>query len=120
MTGTSISDTSGDDLPEAIELERAAEWRMRLVDANPSDESSLRAARQFEKLAHEVRALRGAPIYTEYMAICNWLGESDDISEFRMRAEYFRERLGFGTWADTGESYMRILIELARESAGMA
>ncbi len=109
-----------DDLPEAIDLERAAAWRMRKVDADPSDEQSLRAARQLELLAAGVRQLRGSPVYTEYMAICNWLAESDDISEFALRAEYFRERLGFGTWADTAESYMRVLIELARESAGMA
>lgn len=108
------------DLPEAVQLERAAEWRMRKVDADPSDTASLRAARQLEQLAAEVRRLRGSALFTEYMAICNWLAESDDISEFQMRAEYFRERLGFGTWADTGESYLRVLIELARESAGMA
>jgi len=109
-----------DDLPEAIDLERAAAWRMRKVNADPNDTQSLRAARQLEQLAAEVRELRGTPLFTEYMALCNWLAESDDISELALRAEYFRERLGFDTWADTGESYMRVLIELARESAGMA
>lgn len=109
---------SADDLPEVAALERAAEWRMRTVDADPSDEASLRAARQLEKLASELRGMQGGALATEFMAICNWLAESDDISDFVLRAEDFRTRIGFGTWAEDGETYLRILIGLARESAG--
>ncbi|MGE0221915.1 MAG: hypothetical protein AB7F35_01385 [Acetobacteraceae bacterium] len=109
---------SDDDVPEAIELEQAAEWRLRKVDADPGDERSAAAARQLQKLADEVRQLRGSPLYAEYLAICNWLGESDGISEFALRAQDFRAMLGFGTWADSGEGYLRALIEMAKETFG--
>ena len=36
---------SEDDMPEAVALERVAEWRLRKVDADPSDHRSLAAAR---------------------------------------------------------------------------
>jgi len=107
------------DVPEAAELERAAAWRMRKVDADPADAASLRAARQLEKLATDLRALRGSPLHGEYLAMRNWLGESDGVSELAMRIEYFNQRLGFGTWADDGQGYLRALIEMARETAGL-
>ena len=107
-----------DDPPEVIDLERAAEWRLRKVDADPADHRSAAAARQLQKLADDLRGLRGSALYTEYTALCNWLGESDDISELALRAQDFRERLGFGTWADDGAGYLRQLIEMAKESSG--
>lgn len=107
------------DMPEAEELERAAAWRMRKVDADPSDQASLKAARHLEKLAAEVRGLRGSKAHAEYVAMRNWLGESDDVSELAMRIEYFNQRLGFGTWAEDGEGYLRALLEMARETAGL-
>jgi hypothetical protein len=109
----------GADFPEVEALLRAADWRMRKHDADPSDDASLRAARQLEKLAAELRVLGGSDLFGQYVAMANWLGESDGISEFEMRAEYFRERLGFGTWAEDGEGYLRALIEMARETAGL-
>lgn len=109
---------TADDLPEVAALQRAADWRMRKVDADPADQASLRAARQLEKLAGELAAMQGGALATEFMAICNWLAESDDISDFLVRAEDFRTRLGFGTWAEDGETYLRILIGMARESSG--
>lgn len=108
-----------DHMPEADALERAAAWRMRKVDADPSDERSLVAARQLERLAVELRTLRGTKTHTEYVAIHHWLSESDAVSEFAIQVEYFNERLGFGTWADDGQSYLRALVDLARETAGM-
>jgi len=108
----------GDDPSEVVELEQAAEWRLRKVDADPADERSAGAARQLQKLADELRLLHGSPLYLEYMAICNWLGESDGLSEFALRAHDFRAMLGFGTWADSGEGYLRALIEMAKETAG--
>ena len=68
--------TGDDDLFEAEELQRAAEWRLRKADADPADEVSGAAARQLEKLAADMRLLRGSPLFQEYLAICNWLGES--------------------------------------------
>ena len=46
-----------EDIPEVIELERAADWRLRKVDANPSDEQSAKAARQLQKLADDLRRI---------------------------------------------------------------
>ena len=114
-----MTDDDPSDMAEAAALERMAEWRMRKVDADPSDTGSLRAARQMQKLAVELRVLRGSRLHTEYTALHNWLSESDDVSEFAMRVEYFQQRLGFGTWAEDGPGYLRVLIEMARETAGM-
>jgi hypothetical protein len=50
----------------------------------------------------------------------NWLGESDGVSDLRMNVEYFNQRLGFGVWAEDGEAYLRALIEMAKEVAGLA
>ena len=80
---------------------------------------SLAAARQLEKLAGELRALRGSTAHLEYIALHNWLSESDAVSELAINVEYFNERLGFGTWAEDGAGYLRALIEMARETAGM-
>ena len=85
---------SEEDAFEAEELERAAEWRMRKVDADPSDAASRDAAALLEKLARDVRALRGAAVFREYMAICNWLGESDGIADFMDMAKDYRARIG--------------------------
>lgn len=107
------------DMPEAAELEKTAAWRLRKVDADPSDTASLKAARQLEKLAAELRALLGSKQHAEYLAMRNWLGESDGVSELALRIEYFNQRLGFGTWAEDGEGYLRALLEMARETAGL-
>ena len=85
---------SGEDAFEAEELERAAEWRMRKFDADPSDAVSRDAAALLEKLARDVRALRGAAVFREYVAICNWLGESDGIVDFMDMAKDYRARIG--------------------------
>jgi hypothetical protein len=111
-------DTS--DLHEAVALEAAAAWRLRKVDADPTDTQSLRAARQLGKLAAELRGSRGSKTYLEYAAMLNWLGESDGVSDLRMNVEYFNQRLGFGVWAEDGEAYLRALIEMAKEVAGLA
>ena len=107
-----------DDLSEMEELERVAEWRLRKVDEDPTDERSAAAAKQLEKLAGELRSLRSSALHGEYVAICNWLGESDGLAEFSLLAHDFRARLGFGTWAETGEDYLRALIGLARQASG--
>jgi hypothetical protein len=109
---------SNDDAPEVTMLEKASEWRLRLVDADPGDERSARAARQLEKLANELRMLHGSPSWTEYMAIHNFLGEFDGLAEFSLRVQDFNDAIGFGRWAEDGEGYLRALIEMAKETLG--
>jgi len=108
------------DLFEVEQLERAAEWRLRQVDENPADERSAAAARQLEKLAEDVRGLRGSPLFGEYSAICNWLGESDGIADFMELANDYRARIGFDRWPEDGEAYLRALIDLAKQTFGTA
>jgi hypothetical protein len=103
-----------DDPPEVEELERAAEWRLRKLDADPEDDASAVAAQQLQRLAAELRQLAGSPLYREYNALCNWLAESDDISGFERLAHDYRMRIGVDRWAETGEEYLRALIELAK------
>ncbi len=108
-----------EDIPEVIELERAAEWRARKVDAKPSDEQSARAARQLRKLAADLQHAPNTKLLEEYRCVCNWLSESDGISDFVLRAQDYREMIGFGEWAETGEDYLRALIGMAQETFGM-
>ncbi len=111
---------SDDDLFEVEQLERAAEWRLRKVDEDPADEKSAAAARQLEKLAEDVRRLRGSSLFQEYLAICNWLGESDGITDFMELANDYRSRIGFDRWPENGEAYLRALVDLAKETFGTA
>lgn len=108
-----------DDEPEVSELERVAEWRQRKVDAKTSDAQSAKAARQLQKLANDLRAAPNAKLLEEYRCVCNWLSESDGISDFVLRAQDYREMIGFGEWAETGDDYLRALIGLAQETFGM-
>jgi len=75
-----------DDPPEVQDLERAAEWRLSRVDQDPHDSESAEAAALLQRLANELRPLQGSSLYRELGAICNWLAESDDISDFAQRA----------------------------------
>lgn len=109
---------SDDDLFEVEELYRAAEWRLRKVDADPADAVSAAAARQLERLAEDVRRLRGTPLFQEYLAICNWLGESDGIADFSLLANQYRERIGMDRSPADGEAYLRALIDLAKQVSG--
>jgi hypothetical protein len=108
-----------DDQPEAAELERVAEWRLRKVDAKPDDTGSAKAAAQLRKLANELRHDASPKLLEEYRCVCNWLSESDGISDFQLRAQDFREMIGFGEWAETADDYLRALIGLAQETFGM-
>lgn len=104
---------------EIAELERVAAWRLRKVDAKPSDEQSAKAARQLQKLADDLRRAPDAKLLDEYHCVCNWLSESDGISDFQLRASDYREMIAFGEWAETGDDYLRALIALAQETFGM-
>ena len=71
-----------DENPEIEELERAAAWRLRLVDADPLDTASADAARLLEALANDLRRNEHAALWTELRALGNWLSESDAISDY--------------------------------------
>ncbi len=75
---------------------------------------------RLEKLAREVRGLRGTPLFLEYLAICNWLGELDGISDFMELANDYRARIGVDRSPADGEAYLRALIELAKQTFGTA
>ena len=107
-------------MEEADELERTAEWRMRKVDADPSDQVSRDAAALLEQLAADVQRLPGTPVFREYTAICNWLSESDDIVDFADMANGYRARIGLDHKPADGEAYLRALIDLAKHSFGAA
>jgi len=72
-----------------------------------------------QKLAEEVRGLRGSPAYTEYLAILNWLGEFDVMEEFAERAHAYRSHIGVEHFPEDAEAYLRALIALAKETAEM-
>ena len=107
-----------DDPIEAEELERAADWRLRKCSENPADTESAAAARLLQNLADQVRALRGSPVYTEYLAILNWLGEFDVTEEFAERANVYRSRIGGEHFPESGDAYLRALTALAKDAAG--
>jgi hypothetical protein len=103
---------------EAEELERAADWRIGKVGHDPTDAQSAAAAGLLQKLADDLRGLRGSPVYTEYLAILNWLGEFDVTGEFTERANVYRSRIGVEHFPENGEAYLRALILLAADVAG--
>jgi hypothetical protein len=105
-------------MEEAEELEGVAEWRMRKVDADPADTTSREASALLEKLAADVRRSRGSAAFREYTAICNWLGESDEIADFVDMASDYRARIGIDCFPQDGDAYLRALIDLAKRMFG--
>jgi len=105
-----------DDLPEVAELEATAEWRLRRVDADPSDAQSAAAARQLQALADAMRDLRDSPLLRELHALCGWLDESDNITDFSLRAHELRTRIGIDRHVATADDYLNLLIELAKQA----
>lgn len=103
---------------EAIDLERAADWRIKKLGENPSDQESAAAARLLQGLADDIRRLTGAPAYVEYLAILNWLGEFDVLEDFAERANDYRARIGVDHFPQDGDAYLRALIVLAKDTAG--
>jgi hypothetical protein len=108
-----------DDPIEAVELERAADWRIRKLGEDPSDRQSAVAAKLLQNLADDVRRLTGAPAYVEYLAILNWLGEFDVMDDFAERANDYRARIGVDHFPQNGDAYLRALIALAKDTAGL-
>ena len=105
-----------EDMREAVELEQVANWRLHKAPANEHNE---KAGRQLQKLADDLRRGADPKLLYEYHCVCNWLSESDGISDFMLRARDYREMIGFGEWAATGDDYLRALIGLAQETFGM-
>ncbi len=106
------------DLPEAIELERTADWRIRKLGDNPDDAQSAAAATLLQQLADEVRALAGSPAYREYQAICGWLDEFDGMTDLAEYAQDYRARIGVDKFPASGEEYLRVLIGFAKDAFG--
>jgi hypothetical protein len=117
MTGQPIHLMSTDP-PEVEDLQRAAEWRLRCVDSDPNDHVSATSAALLQKLADELRALQGSALWREYGAICNWLAESDDVSDFAQLAHEYRQRIGVDAFPQTGEAYLQALLDLAKQTFG--
>jgi len=106
------------DLPEAVELERTADWRIKKLGENPGDTDSARAAKLLQKLADDLRALRRSSAYREYQAICGWLDEFDGMAELNEYAQDYRARIGIDKFPADGEEYLRVLIGFAKDTFG--
>ena len=106
------------EVPEAIELERAADWRIKKLGENPDDRQSAEAAELLQMLADRVRGLMGSAVYREYQAICGWLDEFDGIAELSEYARDYRERIGVDEFPTDGEEYLRVLIGFAKATFG--
>jgi hypothetical protein len=99
--------------PEIEELERAAAWRLRLVDADPADRVSVAAAGLLQRLADDLRQQDYAPLWTELRSIGNWLAESDAISDYADLALDYRTRIGASASPADGAEYLRGLLAIA-------
>jgi hypothetical protein len=106
--------TDSPDPPEIEELERAAAWRLRLVDADPTDHLSRNAADLLQALADDLRRPDLAPQWIELRALCNWLGESDAISDYAELAADYRARIGVTDLPQDGADYLRGLLMIAQ------
>ena len=103
---------------EAIELDRAADWRIKRLGENSSDRQSEEAAKLLQKLADDLRTLAGSPAYREYQAICGWLDEFDGMAELQEYAQDYRARIGVDKFPADGEEYLRVLIGFAKDIFG--
>ena len=106
------------DAPEAAALERAAEWRLRLVDADPTDIASGVAALQLQKLADELRAMPDNADLEQYRGLCHWLCSSDGITDLAQAAHRYNAAIGFGEWPETAGDYIRVLNRIANQLIG--
>jgi hypothetical protein len=100
--------------PEIEELERAAEWRLRLVDADACDTASAAIALVLQRIADDLRCNDYARLWTELQSIGNWLSESDAISDYSDLAAEYRARLGVSDHPANGADYLRGLLAIAR------
>jgi hypothetical protein len=110
--------SNDDDSPEAQDLEAAAEWRLRKMDADPADRQSAAAAERMLALADEMRRLQGGSLLNEYRAICGWLDEFDGMADFAQLAHDYRAGIGFTHDPENAEAYLQALISLAKQTFG--
>ncbi len=103
-----------DECPEIEELEQAAAWRLRLVDADPGDIASMAAARLLGTLADDLRRNDYASLWTELRSIGNWLAESDAISDYAELTAAYRTRIGVSEHPADGAAYLCGLLAIAR------
>lgn len=99
---------------EIEELRRAADWRLRLVDADPNDANSAAAAALLESLADDLEANDYPAEWSELRSLCNWLGESDAISDYAELVVQYRSRIGVSERPQDGADYLRGLLAIAR------
>jgi hypothetical protein len=102
------------DAPEIEELERAAAWRLRLLDDDLTDAASAQAARLLEHLAEDLRHHDYAPLWTELRSISHWLEESDAITDYVDLALDYRARIGISAHPADGAAYLQGLLAIAR------
>ncbi len=100
--------------PEVEELEKVAGWRLRLVDADPSDTVSAAAARLLETLAEDLRQEDHTSLWLELGSLSNWLSESGAISDYAELASDYRVRIGVSAVPTSGGDYLRGLLAIAR------
>jgi hypothetical protein len=105
-----------DDLSEVVELEEAAAWRLRQLDAHPGDCQSAAAAALLQHLAEDLRGRPDLPGLTELHALCNWLAESDAVSDYAAATQAYRMRIGVDQHPADAQAYVRALLELARQA----
>ncbi|MDE2005176.1 MAG: hypothetical protein KGI51_01315 [Rhodospirillales bacterium] len=98
-----------------IELEEAAAWRLRQVDADPDDHVSAAAAALLQRLAEALRAQPDMALLTELHALCNWLAESDAIGDYAQAAQTYRSRIGVDEHPTSAEEYVRMLLHCAQQ-----
>ncbi len=103
-----------DTTQEIEELERAAAWRLRRVDADPADTASAAAAVLLDRLAGDLRRNDHAVLWIELRSIGNWLAESDAISDFAELAADYCARIGVSEHPADGSDYLRRLLAIAR------
>ena len=99
--------------PEIEDLEQTAAWRLRRVDADPSDTASASAAVLLEALADDLRRNDHAALWTELRSIGHWLGESDAISDYAALAADYRVRIGVTDHPADGAAYLSGLLAIA-------
>ena len=99
---------------EAEDLDRTAAWRLRRVDADPSDSASAAAAALLEALAEDLRRNDYQAQWVELRSIGNWLGESDAISDYADLVSDYRVRIGMTEHPADGAAYLEGLLAIAR------
>ena len=107
-------------MEEAAALQHAAEWRLRKVDADPSDATSRAAAALLEKNWRTTSACsehRRCSASNGDLQLARRVGE---IADFMDMANDYRARIGVDRSPENGEAYLRALIDLAKRTFGTA